>query len=56
MLESFAGFLADGVTVFEEVALGVSARASATTWAELVEFVAGDPHRTALYFAGRARF
>ena len=47
--EGFAGFLADGVAVLEEVALGDFGQGVGHGVGELVYFVARDSHRTALY-------
>lgn len=49
--EGFAGFLADGVAVFAEVDFGEFGEGVGDGVGELVELVAGDPHRTALYWA-----
>src|ERR1700683_908097 len=48
-LEGFAGFLVDGVAVFEEVAFRGFREGVGDNVGQFIEFVAGDSHSTALY-------
>ncbi len=54
--EGFAGFLADGVAVFEEVALGDFGQGVGDGVGELIDFIARDSHRTALYLRASSFF
>ena len=49
LFEGFAGFLADGVAVFEEVDFRDLGERVSYGVGEFVELVAGDSHSTALY-------
>jgi hypothetical protein len=54
--EGFAGFLPDGVAVFEEADLVDLRKGVGNCVGELVELVGADPHSTALYFFASSVF
>ena len=56
LFEGFASLLPNGVTVFEEVALGDVGEGVGYGVGEFVEFVAGDSHSTALYLRASSFF
>ena len=56
LFEGFAGFLSNGVAVFEEVALGDLGEGVGDGVGEFIELVAGDSHSTALYLRASSFF
>ena len=56
VFEGLAGFLADGVAVFEEFSLVGLGEHVGDDVGELVELVAGDSHSTALYLRASSNF